>query len=122
MIGVVGQAFGESEGIGQAELPVERKHPASLDGTHDGNSLADVLLQEDGDLRVVHELLLKSRPNLVLQLGRGAAGCLNFPDERQRDDPTAGDPQPDLRQLLHLEDGHLEQVSGPHREIGVLRP
>ena len=96
MIRVVRHTFRGSERVGQSELPVQGKDAAATDGAHDRHPLAIVLVDEDGDLGVLHELLLEPRADLFLQLGWRAAGRLDLPDERNRDDSSRWDAQPEL--------------------------
>src|SRR6185295_5225069 len=118
-VGIVGQPLGQGQGVRDAELPVQREHPTAADRPDDRHALAVVLVNEDRDLRIVHELRLEPRADLVLQLGGGTTRRLYLTHQRQRDRALHGHAHSELGQLIHLEDRELDQVARADRELGV---
>src|SRR5262249_43740080 len=117
---VGGDAAGPAERVGQAYVTSHGEDAARLHGADDRNPLALVLVDEHGDLRVVHELDLQNVADLRLQLERGGPAGGERTDQRQRHLPTVWNPKLDLRELRDIEDRDLDEVPGAEPGIGRL--
>src|SRR5439155_1779718 len=89
----------------------EVKRRRDLDRSAHGDLAALVLLDKDGDLRVVDVLLAEKARDLLLELTAREPGHVDPPEEGERDRAVVRDAHGPV-ELLEIEDRDLEQVVG----------
>src|SRR5207237_2248183 len=79
-----------------------------------------LLGDEDGDLGVVHVVVLEAGPHFRLELGRREPGGRDGADQRKRHAAADGDAQFEARELRNVEDRYLDEIAGAEREVRLL--
>jgi hypothetical protein len=78
-----------------------------------------LFLDEDRYLWLMHVFLAQALTDVLFQLDGSTVRREQWADERQGNRATQGDPGTKLRQLFNVQDGDLDGVTWPERQVGV---